>query len=235
MAPIWAIRPAWSIWSRRGRWSSISVAPDEAEEGELNLVAAAAAGPARRVVYVSSTGVYPRGDEAWVDEEVPLAPLGPRGARRLAAERAVLHGCAAAGIDAVTLRVAGIYGPGRGVVARMRGGNYRIVGPGDTYVSRIHVYDLCSAILAAGVVDPLQHRAYNVADDEPTTSLDYARQVATALGMPMPPQVRFKDVPTSVAAMLGANRKVANARMKAELGVELAYPTWREGLAAELG
>jgi len=210
------------------------VAPDEAEAGEPNLVAAAAAGPARRLVYVSSTGVYGRGEGEWVDEGAELAPLGPRGARRLVAETAVLEGCAAAGIEAVTLRVAGIYGPGRGVVARMRERGYRIVGPGDTFVSRIHVHDLCSAILAAGVTEPLPHHAYNVADDEPTTSFDYARQVATALGVPMPPQVRFKDVPTSVAAMLGANRKIANARMKAELGVELAYPTWRDGLAAEI-
>ena len=47
-----------------------------------------------------------------------------------------------------------------------------------------------------------------------------------------PPSVPVDEVPRHVAAMLGANRRVRNQRMKAELGVELAYPTWREGIAA---
>jgi len=200
---------------------------------EHNLAAAAAAAGAARVVYVSSTGVYGAADGRWVDEDEPTVPLGPRGGSRLEAERALLAAARERDLEAVSLRVAGIYGPGRGVVARMRAGSYRIIGAGDTFVSRVHVYDLCSAIIAAGVVSPLPRSVYNVADDEPTTSTEYAAAVAEALDLDLPPRVPESEVSTSVAAMLGANRRVSNARLKAELGVELRYPGWRDSLADE--
>ena len=73
---------------------------------------------------------------------------------------------AALDVPAVILRPAGIYGPGRGVLARLRAGTLRIVGERDTAVSRIHVADLASAIIRAGTARTVPSPAYNVADRE---------------------------------------------------------------------
>lgn len=202
--------------------------PDDA--GERNLAAAAAAAGARRIVYVSTTGVYAAAAGAWVDETFPTEPLGDRGHARLAAERALLDGP----VEAVVLRAPGIYGPGRGVHARLLAGTYRIIGDGDSHVSRIHVDDLAGAIACAGRASVLPSRIYNVADDEPTTSLAVAEALARQLGVPVPPRVPADQVPAEVAVMLTADRRVSNARLEAELGWRPRYPTWREGVAASL-
>lgn len=198
--------------------------------GEGHLLAAAQASGARRIVYVSSTGVYPPGDGSWVDEDSPVGSTTGRGSSRLAAETLMIEGARERGIQAVALRVAGIYGPGRGVPTRLHAGTYRIIGAGDTYVSRIHVDDLVSVILAAGSIPELPRSIYNVADDEPETSRVYADAVADLLGVARPPSVPTSAVDPWVAAMMGANRRIANRRMKQDLGVTLKYPSWREGL-----
>ena len=199
--------------------------------GEAHLVDCARAANARRIVYLSSTGVYPPGDGSWTDEDAPVGPASNQGQARLAAENAIRDRARACAVEAVTLRAAGIYGPGRGVPARLHQGTYRIIGDGDTFVSRIHVDDLVAIILAAATVPSLPRDVYNVADDEPETSRTYAYAVADILGVARPPFVPVSAVDPWISAMMRANRRIANQRLKHELGVVLAYPTWREGLA----
>jgi nucleoside-diphosphate-sugar epimerase len=198
--------------------------------GEAALARAAADAGIRRVVYLSSTGVYAPAAGAWVDEDFPCAPITGAGRARLAAEQAL----AAGAVACVRLRVAGIHGPGRGVIARMRTGTYRLVGDGDTCVSRVHVDDLVACAIAAGDADA-PGPIYNVADDLPCTSRELACAVAEALGLPMPPAIPLAAVDAETAGMLTADRRIANARVKRELGVALRYPSWRDVLAAELG
>jgi nucleoside-diphosphate-sugar epimerase len=187
--------------------------------GEIaNLVALGG----RRIVYVSSTGVYAPGGGAWVDESWPLAPVTASGRARLAAERALPPG-------AVILRAAGIHGPGRGLVERIRAGTYRIIGDGRAHVSRIHVDDLVEAIIRAGESEAAG--AFNVADDDPAPIGEVADAVAAHLGLPPPPRVPASSVDAEVAGMLTADRRIANGRMKRELGVVLRYPSWRASLA----
>ncbi|MEZ4401046.1 MAG: NAD-dependent epimerase/dehydratase family protein [Kofleriaceae bacterium] len=202
---------------------------DAAGTGEQALAAAAAAAGVARLVYVSSTGVYGAADGAWVDETFPLAPLTASGRARVAAEAAIASGPT----STVVLRPAGIYGPDRGVLARLRAGSYRIVGDGTTMVSRVHVDDLVDAIIRAGDA-PGPGPVYNVADDEPCTSATLGDEAARALVLPLPPRVPLTAVDAEVAGMLTADRRVANGRLKRDLGWAPRYPSWRTALAAEL-
>jgi nucleoside-diphosphate-sugar epimerase len=206
--------------------------PAAVPSGERALIAELARAGARRLVYVSSTGVYPPGDGGWVDEEVaPAPPPGGHGARRLAAERAL----ATPAVELAILRAAAIYGPGRGVHARLRAGTYRVLGAGDGWVSRIHVDDLVAAIVAAGRAAPLPHAVVNAADDAPTTSRQHGDEVAALLGLPPPPSIEPAAASPEARAMLGANRRIDNRRLKALLApAGLRYPTWREGTLAAL-
>lgn len=191
--------------------------PDPA--GEIALLAGA-----RRLVYVSSTGVYGPGNGAWVDESWPLEPVTKSGRARVLAERALPS-------TAIALRVAGIHGPGRGLVDRMRAGTYRIIGDGSAHVSRIHVDDLVEAILCAGRL-PLTGPV-NIADDDPAPIGLVADELAARLGVAKPPRVDPATVDGEVTGMLLANRRIANTRMKRELGVVLRYPSWRDAIGAD--
>ncbi len=195
--------------------------PGAAPAAEIEALARAAE-RCERLVYVSSTGVYPPAGGAWVDESVPVAPQTRAGRGRAAAE-------AALPADAVSLRVAGIYGPGRGLHERIRAGTYRIIGDGSAHVSRIHVVDLVDAIIRAGATTfagPI-----NIADDDPAPIGEVADTIAANLGLPPPPRVSPAEVDPEVAGMLMADRRIANARMKERLGVVLRYPSWRTQLS----
>jgi nucleoside-diphosphate-sugar epimerase len=184
---------------------------------DAEVARAIAARGARRIVYVSSTGVYAPGGGARVDETWPLV----ENARR-AAERAVQD----AGVPVVVLRPAGIYGPGRGVAARLRAGTFRVVGDGSAYTSRVHVDDLAAAI---ALVAERGDGVYNVADDDPCPLAEHADTAAAMLGVPPPRRVPVDAVEPEVARMLLADRRVDASRLRA-LGWSPRYPSWRDAL-----
>ncbi len=202
---------------------------DEHGTAEAGLAAAAAIAGVRRIVYLSSTGVYAPAAGAWVDEDFASAPITGAGRARVAAEAAL----AAGAVPCVRLRVAGIYGPDRGVVARLRAGTYRMVGDGETQVSRIHVDDLVAAVLAAGDAEA-PGPIYNVADRAPCTSRELAVAACAALGLPAPPRVAVAAVDPEVAGMLTADRRIDASRLARELGWAPRYPSWRDALVAAM-
>jgi nucleoside-diphosphate-sugar epimerase len=212
----------------------VDLAPPQSPVGAAEEALVRAAARAHRIVYVSSTGVYAAGAGALVDESWPLAPITRTGVDRLAAERALTGVAAAIGVPAVILRPAGIYGPGRGVLARLRAGTLRIVGERDTAVSRVHVADLAQAIVRAGTARAVPSPVYNVADREAAPTRVVAEAAAAALGVPAPAPVAAGSVTPEVAGMLTADRRIDAGRLARELGWTPAFPTWREGLAEEL-
>src|SRR5690606_38612121 len=134
----------------------------------------------------------------------------------------------------VALRAAAIYGPGRGVHARLRAGSYRVLGPGTGWVSRIQVDDLVAAILAAASIATLPASIINVADARPTTARQHADEIAALLGMPPPPSADPAIASPAARAMLTANRRIANRRLTCDLGVVLRYPSALDGTRAAL-
>lgn len=207
-----------------------SLPPDAHGDPVLDRHAAAlAAASPRWVGYLSTTGVY--GDRAggWVDEESAIDPATERGRRRAAAEAAWL----AIGLPVHLLRLAGIYGPGRSALDRVRDGRARrIVKPGQVF-SRIHVADIAQ-VLAASIARPRPGRAYNLADDMPAPPQDVIAFAADLLGAPPPPEVAFDEADLSPMArsFYAESKRVSNARIKSELGVQLLYPDYRAGLRA---
>jgi nucleoside-diphosphate-sugar epimerase len=212
-----------------------SAAPEAyGDDPFLPLLRTAQAAP-RWVGYLSTTGVY--GDHAggWVDEDTPLAPSTERGRRRVAAERHWQSLCAARGWPLHIFRLAGIYGPGRSPLDRVRDGTARrIVKPGQVF-SRIHVDDIALA-LDASMAAPRAGDVYNLCDDEPAPPQDVLAHAAALLGLPPPPEVPFDEAGLSAMArsFYAESKRVRNDRATRELGIALRYPTYREGLAALL-
>jgi nucleoside-diphosphate-sugar epimerase len=181
-------------------------------------------------VYLSSAGLYGDNpdDDTWIDEDTPLATDDPP-MRDVITDEHEIETCKFERLRTVILRLAPVYGPGRGVRARISKGTYKMLDDGQHATSRIHVDDLVRVILAAEEHAPSRAR-YLVADDEPTTQAAYARWLAERLGVAMPPsRPQFEAGSAKVAHR---NRRIRNARMKAELGIELRYPSFREGEVA---
>jgi hypothetical protein len=185
--------------------------------------------------YLSTTGVY--GDRAggWVDESGDLHPTGTRGRGRVAAEAAWLELWRRHGLPVHIFRLAGIYGPGRSAFDSLRQGRaQRIDKPGQVF-SRIHVDDI-AAVLAASMGKPNPGAVYNVCDDDPAAPSEVIAYAAGLLGLEPPPLVPFAGAKLSDMgrSFYADNKRVRNDRIKRELGVELAYPDYRRGLAAIL-
>ncbi len=181
-----------------------------------------------RIVYLSSVGVYGDHQGAWIDETAPVSGEGRRKAR-IDAEDAWL---AAAGHRTTILRIAGIYGPGRNALENLKAGTaHRIVKPGQVF-NRIHVDDIATAI-AMAFKHP-QTGIFNLCDDEPAPPQDVVTYAAALMGVAPPPEQDFATAEMSPMArsFYASNNRISNARLKRELGVKLAFPTYREGLAA---
>ena len=184
--------------------------------------------------YLSTVGVYGDHDGAWVDEDTLVKPTSERSVRRVAAEKAWLDFGVESDKCLQLFRIAGIYGPGRGPLENMRRGkSRRIIKPGQVF-NRIHVEDIAN-ILDASVASPRAGAIYNVSDNEPAPPQDVIAYAAQLLGVPAPPEIAFEDAEMTPMgrSFYGENKRVSNARIRTELGVELSYPTYREGIAHE--
>jgi nucleoside-diphosphate-sugar epimerase len=188
-----------------------------------------------RFIYFSSCGLYGDApdDDTWIDEDTPTSPDGAM--ENVVADEAEIAASSFDRLRLVRLRLAPVYGPGRGVRERMRKAQYKILDDGQHVTSRIHVDDVVNVVLAAEERAPAQS-VYLVGDDEPTTQGTYAKWLSERLGLPMPPSRPIIEAGLGRAAH--RNRKIRNTKMKQDLGVTLRYPSFREGEAAieaELG
>lgn len=184
--------------------------------------------------YLSTTGVYGDCGGAWIDEERTPSPATIENQRRLVAESAWLDLGARTAAPTHIFRLPGIYGPdGRSAMDSLDAGRARrIVKPGQVF-NRIHIDDLV-AVLLASMERPHAGRIYNVADDEPEAADAVLRYAAALMGVEPPPAEPFEQAELSPFArhFYAECKRVSNARIKRELGVDLRYPTYREGLRA---
>jgi nucleoside-diphosphate-sugar epimerase len=201
--------------------------------GSMKNVLAALPDHTGRVVYISTTGVYGSVDGGWVDEQTPPEPQRDGGRASLAAEQ--LLTTHPLGQRSVILRLAGLYGPGRVPYLDTLRAGQPIPVPTRGYLNLIHVDDAAAVVVAAGDLPPFSDgpRVYCVSDGRPVERGDYYREVARQMGAP-PPLFIDPDRTSPRAARSESNRRVRNAKMLSELGMSLAYPDYRTGLAAIL-
>ncbi len=181
--------------------------------------------------YLSTTGVYGNHDGRWVDETTEVNPSLARTERRVRAERQWLALAKDHGLPAHIFRLAGIYGPGRNPLEKLRQGKaHRIHKPGQVF-SRIHVEDI-SGVLQKTMETPHPGEIFNLCDDvpeEPHLVIDYA---ASLLKLAPPPLIPIDSPKLSEMArsFYADNRRVKNEKMKKQLGYRLKFPDYKTGL-----
>jgi len=189
----------------------------------------------RRVVYISTSGVYGDCGGDYVDESRPLRAQTDRAGRRVDAETVLARWCGENGVALVVLRVPGIYAADRLPLAQIERGLPVLADEDDVYTNHIHADDL-AGILGAGLARG--EGVYNASDDSEIKMGDYFDLVADRMGLPRPPRVRRAGAAGRISPMLlsfmSESRRLVNRRMKAELGIRLRYPTVREGVPTAL-
>jgi len=187
----------------------------------------------RRVVLISTTGVYGGCGGAWGDEQQPVRPQADRAWRRWDAEQRLRRWGEATGSQCVILRVAGIYGPEQLPEQRLRRGEPMVAAAEAPWTNRIHCEDL-AAVCRAAMQSGRPGAVYNVADGDPRPMSEYFDRVADALGLPRPPRIVMAQADSRLSAgmrsYLAESRRIDNGLMLRELGVRLRYPTLEQGL-----
>jgi nucleoside-diphosphate-sugar epimerase len=187
----------------------------------------------RRIVYISTTGVYGDCRGGFVPETKPLSATTARARRRVAAERRLKH----AGLHTSILRAPGIYASDRVPLERLRRGDPVLLPDEDSYTNHIHAEDLAQACVVA-LERGRANRAYNISDDSDIRMGDWFDTLADAFGLSRPPRVTRAAAQTLLSApllsFLNESRRLVNERMKRELKLQLLYPTVTDGIAAAL-
>ncbi len=214
----------------------VSARPDQAGDPTLRHFGDLIAGATglTHIVYLSTVGVYGDHQGAVIEEDAELRPGSARNRARVTVEQQWLELGRATGKSVHVLRLAGIYGPGRNQLVKIRDGvAHRLIRAGQVF-NRIHVDDIAAAIDAAFNRAQVEQRVWNVTDSEPCAPQLPVEYAAELLGVAPPPAIAFEDAELTPMArsFWSGNKRVSNRRMREELGVTLTYPSYREGLAA---
>lgn len=201
----------------------------EVYAGGLSAVLDAAPLELARVTYISTTGVYGEATGGWIDESTPANPSRPGGIASLDAEKVLKESPFAT--RGIILRLAGIYGPYRlPYIDMLRLGEPLDASP-EGYLNLIHVDDAAALVVDMGrgeLASPGPH-TYCVSDGHPVWREDFYRELAIRAGAPPP---RFRNDPTSPRQLRGkSSKRVSNQKVRADLGFQPRYPSYREGLA----
>ncbi|MBM3850498.1 MAG: SDR family oxidoreductase [Verrucomicrobia bacterium] len=189
-----------------------------------------------RIVSVGSTSVYPQSDGSWVTEASPAEPTGQTGQLLVATEEVFAEAHRSGVVPTQVVRVAGIYGPGRGhLFGRFVAGEARQDPDGGRWINMIHRDDVASA-LEAVLRRGQAGRIYNAVDDAPVRQGDFLRFLADATGLPLPPAAEPRERqespgPAPARQRGTSNKRVSNRRLREELGWMPRFPTYREGYA----
>lgn len=216
---------------------TVPPARDAAADLRLRRFLSSLARAPRRIIYLSTTGVYGNRDGAIVDETDAVRPESSRAERRVDAEHALADYCERQQVELVVLRVPGIYGPGRLGSDRIREREPVLDESDANPGNRIHVDDLvrcCVAALDAGVPAGV----YNVGDGDERSSTWFADEVARQLGLDSPPRVSRDAAQKTFSPMrlsfLAESRRLSLDKMRDVLGVTPRYADAADGIRASL-
>jgi nucleoside-diphosphate-sugar epimerase len=204
-------------------------------EGTDALLAAAREAGVRRFVAQSYASVrYARDGGPVKSEDDPLDPSPVRAMRESIAAMGHLDE-AVTEAGGIALRYGTFYGAANdGLVEPVRKRQFPIIGGGGGVWSFVHLEDAAAAAVLA-----LEHDGagiYNIVDDEPAPLREWLPVLAEVLGAKPPlhfPRWLARLIAGEAVVMMGTeSRGASNMKAKRELGLELRYPSWRQGFVA---
>ena len=186
----------------------------------------------RRIVYISTSGVYGDCSGKWVNEEYPISPITDRAKRRAYAEQSLISFCQKFKCEYNILRVGGIYGPERLPLERLK--SITVVCPEEApFSNRIHAFDLASVCLAT-MQSKTHDEIFNVSDGNPTSMTDYFYQLADMANLPRPPCVPLSEAASKLSpgmlSFINESRRLCTDKLNSMIDVTVKFPTLDLGL-----
>lgn len=189
----------------------------------------------RRLVYVSTSGVYGDCDGDWVDETRTVAPQTDRARRRVDAEVRLRDWAKCRGAALTILRVPGIYANDRLPLSRLSTGTPVLRPEDDVYTNHIHADDLARLVVLT-LFRGRPQRVYHAVDSSAMRMGEWFDLLADSKGLSRPGRATRAEIESQVSverlSFMSESRRLTNARITDELGMRLSYPTVREGLEA---
>ena len=174
-------------------------------QGTANVLEAARAGGARRMVHCSTGGVHGHIANPPANEDAPFNPGDVYQETKLEAERAARAFGDRTGFDVVVARPIGIYGPGDTRFLRMfRGlarGNFPMIGNGTAFYHLTFIDDLVEGFRLCGTAPAAKGRTYLLAGPRYTTLEQLVAMVAKELKVE-PPKIHWPVWPFWTAGLL---------------------------------
>lgn len=201
----------------------------EGDPRTRNLIAALARRGSlpRRLIYISTSGVYGNCNGERVFEHRPTAAKNSRAKRRVDAERRLRRFAARNGIKLTILRAPGIYAGGRLPLERIRKQTPAVTSTEDSYTNHIHADDLANLVWLA-LFRGKPNRVYHAVDDSVKKMGDYFDMVADHFGLPRSPRISREEaqkvLSPALLSFLNESRILDNTRLKKELRARLNYP-----------
>jgi len=186
----------------------------------------------KKLVLISTTGVYGDCNGDWVNESAPIKPVADRAYRRADAEQQAISFCQKNTIPLLILRVPGIYGPGKIPLRRIKSGQPIVREQDSPYTNRIHALDLvriCEIALNTSLTG-----IYNVSDGHPGTMYEYFMGVAETMDLPAPPSITLEEAKQELSegmlSYMAESRRIDNKKLLKDFSLVLKYPDLQAGL-----
>lgn len=194
---------------------------NRALSGVKNLAKVFAVRSPKRLVYLSTTGVYGVRDGSVVNEQIAANPSSVQAQARLQIENiySALH------IPFTALRISAIYGPGRTPLESIKAGHYPFIETGIRWSNRIHVDDLVQIILAC-INHPLDQAlpvVMNVSDGNPLKNSEIIKYICERYDLPRPKPISLNEAQARGLHTLLNNQKIDNSLLLKTLNIKLNY------------
>lgn len=184
----------------------------------------------RKLIYLSTTGVYGQDSEAWLDEDSPAVPTRSGPQLALLAEQ-WLHAHVPAEKFTV-LRLAGIYGPGRIPLAEQLRSGAPLAVPRQGFLNLVHVADIAQMLFEVAHAN-LQRSLYVFSDGQPVLRETFYSYLAGLCGCDAPQFV--EPDAASPKARRATDKRVRPDRLVAETAFNYRFPSYLSGLRNALG
>ncbi len=181
-----------------------------------------------RALYLSTSGTFGGLSGEEVHEKSTCTPFSPSARSRLCVEEQYLS----SKLTVTCLRIAGIYGPGRGLSHALSHGTYCLVDGGSRWTNRIHVEDLARTIVS--LLDyPNPPPVLCVSDDKPALAREVVSYYCHRFSLPYPGELTSEEARARGMYHYLSNQRICNSLLKRVIGAPLRYPTYCDGAQTE--
>ncbi len=178
----------------------------------------------KKIIYISSTSVYPKGD---VDEKTKISKTNKKGRIRFDIEKKWKK----VSERLIIIRAGGIYSNSSNIMKNFLDGNQKIIVKENHFTNRIHMDDLIGIIFKA-LKSNFSNGIINAVDGSFYNTYNLMKTITKKFELPVPKKINYenKTIPSSLKSFFEVSKKVKSVVVKEQLNYKFKYPDFKESL-----